>query len=145
VDSFILINNILPNDPEVNNRRDLAEYLFNLHASYLPKFNNSIHSNFPREFKLIGNYPNPFNPITNIVYEVPTRTDVEIKIYDILGNLINSLKVAAQNPGKHTITWNGKNSINTDVASGVYIYRFMASPSSGQATFQSTSKFILLK
>ncbi len=72
----------------------------------------------PEEFSLSQNYPNPFNPSTRIKYIVPTRSQVTIDIYDLLGKHIDQLVNGLKEPGSHEIDWKAG-----DVASGVYIYR----------------------
>ncbi len=73
-------------------------------------------------FKLHQNYPNPFNPSTTIVYETPTKGNVQVSIYDINGRLIKTLINAPQSAGAHRVTWQGFNQSGQKVASGVYIY-----------------------
>ncbi|MBN1639170.1 MAG: T9SS type A sorting domain-containing protein, partial [Ignavibacteriales bacterium] len=72
----------------------------------------------PTEFALEQNYPNPFNPTTKIEYSIANAGLVELKIYNILGEEITTLVNEIQNPGKHTIEFNG-----IDLSSGVYFYR----------------------
>ncbi|MBU0474345.1 MAG: T9SS type A sorting domain-containing protein [Bacteroidetes bacterium] len=100
----------------------------------------------PKEFKIIGNYPNPFNPSTNIKYVLPCNSDVEIKIYDIMGSEIRTLEVANQATGYHEIMWNGESNEGVAVASGIYIYTLKAkSLEMNLDKFSGSSKFILLK
>ena len=77
----------------------------------------------PTEFSLDQNYPNPFNPVTTISFDVANGTHIEIKVYDILGNYINTLTSKYYVAGEHDIQWNGTNNSNVDVPSGVYIYQ----------------------
>ncbi|MCF8266962.1 MAG: T9SS type A sorting domain-containing protein [Ignavibacteriales bacterium] len=75
-----------------------------------------------RSFKVIGNYPNPFNPSTTIAYSIPQKSDVKVNIYDVNGQLIKEIVNESLDAGKHFVTWNGTNQTNSSVASGVYIY-----------------------
>ena len=77
----------------------------------------------PTEFSLDQNYPNPFNPVTTISFDVANGTHIEIKVYDILGNYINTLTSKYYVAGEHDVQWNGTNNSNVDVPSGVYIYQ----------------------
>ena len=80
----------------------------------------------PTDFKLFQNYPNPFNPETVIRYHLPTASQVELAIYNILGQKVRILVSRTLEPGAHKISWNGRNDARVAVASGVYIYRLQA-------------------
>jgi len=80
----------------------------------------------PVSFALYQNYPNPFNPSTTIRYELQSASSVELSVYDITGRKIATLVNAKQNPGLHTVTWNGKKSDGTSAASGIYFYRLVS-------------------
>ncbi len=80
-------------------------------------------SNNPKDFELYSNYPNPFNPETTIKYTLPPDKSiysVKIKIYNVLGQLINTLINEPQSPGLHKIKWNGKNTAGQNMPSGIY-------------------------
>lgn len=78
----------------------------------------------PVEFKL-SNYPNPFNPLTNISFTLPESGPVTLKIYDIKGRLVKTLSDnSVFKKGEHNIIWDGTDDSNIFSASGVYIYRF---------------------
>jgi pectate lyase len=82
--------------------------------------------NFPTRFKLDGNYPNPFNPVTNIQYSLPEAATVDLRVYDVLGREVASLlNRQQQQPGIHTVQFDA---LRNNLASGVYIYRIMAIP-----------------
>ncbi len=68
-------------------------------------------------------YPNPFNPDTNIAFNVKKAGKVELSLYNIRGQKINTLVNDDMQPGNHTITWNGKDANGKGVASGVYFAR----------------------
>lgn len=82
------------------------------------------------EFTLSSNYPNPFNPITSIRYNLKTNSEVTITIYDLLGNVINKLFKGTQNAGSKKINWNATNNAGDQVSSGVYIYKIETNNSS---------------
>ena len=98
-------------------------------ASGLYSLNKKTYENVvetPKEYGLLGNYPNPFNPTTKISYNLPRMSDVELKIYDILGHEVKSFFISSQSAGTQNIVWNGTNNYNEQVSSGIYIYRFKA-------------------
>jgi hypothetical protein len=83
---------------------------------------------------IIENYPNPFNPKTTISYQIPHPGIIKLQIYNIKGQLIETLVNECQNAGKHAIIWNAENN-----SSGVYFYKITA----GIQT--QTGKCLLLK
>ena len=93
----------------------------------------------PVEFALQQNYPNPFNPSTTIRYSLPRISDVEITIYNILGQKVFSHILKNQPAGTYNFTWDGRNIQKQVVASGMYIYRLKA------GEFLNTRKMLLLR
>lgn len=73
-----------------------------------------------KSFKLIKNYPNPFNSSTTFEYELDIVSVVEIKIFDLLGREIYSKRIGNQNPGLYKFTLNGKDNNGLDLQSGIY-------------------------
>jgi hypothetical protein len=92
----------------------------------------------PTEFK-ISAYPNPFNPSTTIVYSLPTYSDVEVSIYDLLGNEIWSVTERNKSAGINKIVWNGKNNFGMQVGSGIYFCRISTKE------YSSLIKLVLMK
>jgi plastocyanin len=80
----------------------------------------------PQATKLLGNYPNPFNPSTSIQYTLGQETHVTLKIYNTLGQEVATLVNEVQPAGYKTAIWNGRNDFGASVASGVYIYTLQA-------------------
>ncbi|KPL26768.1 MAG: hypothetical protein AMS23_00210 [Bacteroides sp. SM1_62] len=80
----------------------------------------------PDYYYLAQNYPNPFNSRTTITYALPERSQVNIKVYDILGQEIITLKNEVQDRGEDFVEWDGRNKNGKMVASGMYIYRLTA-------------------
>ncbi len=70
-----------------------------------------------------NNYPNPFNPETTIAFSVPTTGPASLKIYNLKGQLIRTLVDDVREAGNHTVVWNGKDSNDSSVSSGLYFYR----------------------
>jgi len=80
----------------------------------------------PANFVLLQNVPNPFNPETDIRFELPQASQVELKIYNMLGQAVRTLVNRPFGAGYHSIRWNGADDAGNQVASGVYIYRMRA-------------------
>lgn len=97
----------------------------------------------PAEFKLIGNFPNPFNPSTNIRFSLAEPSAIKVYIYNVLGQKIQTLTKSGLPSGIHQITWDGLNELGQEVTSGLYIIRFEARYS-GQ-TFQDVKRILLIK
>jgi flagellar hook assembly protein FlgD len=90
-------------------------------------------------YALSDNYPNPFNSITNIEYELKTGSHVDVSVYNILGQRINTLVDRTESAGQHSTIWNGTNFEGDPVPTGIYFYRIEA------GTFTETKKMLLLK
>ncbi len=82
----------------------------------------------------LGNYPNPFNPATNISFNLPTADHATLNVYNVRGALVTTLFNGSLEAGNHVVTWDG-----STVASGVYFYRLTTSEGS------QTRKMLLLK
>ncbi len=80
----------------------------------------------PTRFALNQNYPNPFNPETNISFYIPEKSEVNLTVYNILGQKVRTLVDGPLESGPHTVTWNGKNESGSMVASGIYFYKLNA-------------------
>ncbi|NWG28072.1 MAG: T9SS type A sorting domain-containing protein [Ignavibacteriaceae bacterium] len=93
----------------------------------------------PEKFNLYPNYPNPFNPATNIRFEIPEYSFVSIKVYNVLGKEITTLLEKELSPGSHTIDWEAKDSNNELLPSGVYLIRLTA------GKYTHSVKAVLLK
>jgi hypothetical protein len=77
--------------------------------------------------KLHGNYPNPFNPTTSIKFDLSKSQNVEITIYNTKGQLVKQLVNGTFNAGSHNVRWDGTDSNNRSVSSGIYMYKFNTS------------------
>ncbi len=96
-------------------------------------------TNIPQDFELSQNYPNPFNPTTKIEFALPKQTRITLKVFDILGREVATLVDGSFGTGRFVYEWNGKNSQNISVASGVYFYQLRA------GNFVQSKKMLLLK
>ncbi len=83
----------------------------------------------PHQFAINPNYPNPFNPVTTITYELDRTVVVSLKIYDVLGREVRTLVNTQQATGIHTVVWDGKNNAGIPVTSGTYISRLQSETS----------------
>ncbi len=77
----------------------------------------------PEQYALYQNFPNPFNPQTQIVYDLPEASQVRLTIYNLLGQAVAVLVNQEQQPGRYHIVWNGRSTNGRPVSSGVYFYR----------------------
>lgn len=99
---------------------------------------NPEEKNIPNGFSLEQNYPNPFNPTTQISFTLPENSLVNLKIYNITGQLIKSFD-GYYPPGTHTITWDGTNLNGENVGSGIYFYKLETEK------IKQTKKMLLIK
>ena len=76
-------------------------------------------------FNLLANYPNPFNSLTRIGFNLSTPAVLELSIYDLLGRRMKTILKEFRPPGSHFVYWNGRNENNQEVSSGVYIYELI--------------------
>ena len=93
----------------------------------------------PNQFKVYDAYPNPFNPVTTLRYQLPEANLVSVTIYDMAGKEVKTLIHQQQNQGLHTIQWNGTNNLGNTVSAGIYLYQVQS------GVYNQTNKMILLK
>ena len=93
----------------------------------------------PKEFALLGNYPNPFNPVTTLRFDLDYTSKVNVTIYNILGNEIITLQNGELNAGRHALQWNANNAYGQKVPSGLYLYKVTSDNRS------LTGKMLLMK
>ena len=94
---------------------------------------------FPFTYKLHSAYPNPFNPITTLRYDVPEDALVNITIYDMIGRGVKTLIDDQQTAGYRSLQWNATNDAGQPVSAGLYLYTIQA------GEFRQTKKMVLLK
>ncbi|NQV16938.1 MAG: choice-of-anchor D domain-containing protein [Armatimonadetes bacterium] len=100
---------------------------------------NSENTLIPVTTALIGNYPNPFNPETNISFSLKDAGNVSLEIYNVKGEKVRTLINGHLDAAYHNIIWNGKNEYNQNIASGVYFYKFKTSD------YSKIRKMLLIK
>ena len=91
------------------------------------------------DYKLIKNYPNPFNPVTTLRYNLPENSHVNITIYDMLGRQVKNLINQTQDAGYRSVRWNATDDYGKPVSAGIYLYQIQA------GEFVQTKKMMLLK
>ncbi len=93
----------------------------------------------PLTFAVSRNYPNPFNPSTTIEYQLPQQREVELIVYNTLGQKVRTLLRQSAPAGYHKVIWDGRNDSGQPVASGIYLYRFSA------GDYRMIRKMVLLR
>ncbi len=96
--------------------------------------NEELYSDSPYQFKLYENYPNPFNPTTQIQYDIASTSDVRIRVFDVVGRQVQTLVNSQQSPGTYTVSFDASN-----LSSGVYFYRIET------GSFVDTKQMMLIK
>ena len=95
--------------------------------------------NGPTDFALHDNFPNPFNPSTQIRFDMPITGDVRFTIYNMLGQKVREYQMNSLSAGYHTLTWNATNDIGDAVSAGIYFYQIKTKE------FLKTKRMVLLK
>ncbi len=93
----------------------------------------------PDDFSLFHNYPNPANPSTTVKFGLPSKSNVRLQVFDVLGRRVAVLADGPMEAGYHEILWDGRNESGGYVSSGIYFYKLQ----SGE--FTSVKKMIILK
>jgi len=122
------------NNHDINTNEELINFFLQYRLSdFIPelKIDNLI---FPKKFSFNQAYPNPFNPATNIQFDLPEDTDVLLEVYDISGRIIEELHNSTMQAGYHSITWDA-----TMYSSGIYFVKLHA------GKFHRTQKLMLVK
>ncbi|MBI5216735.1 MAG: T9SS type A sorting domain-containing protein [Ignavibacteriae bacterium] len=101
----------------------------------------ALDDNLPKETRLYSNFPNPFNPTTEIKYDLHEDAFVSLIVYDVLGREVQTLLNGMESAGYNSVPFNA-----SALPSGVYFYRFSATPVSGQTgSFTDIKKMLLAK
>jgi len=80
-------------------------------------------SSSQKEVVLLPNVPNPFDPYTQVSFNLPYEGRIDVGVYDVLGRRVRALVEGLSKPGLHTVIWNGRDNSGRDVASGTYFLR----------------------
>jgi len=100
---------------------------------------NPNFSILPISYKIYNSYPNPFNPITTIRYDLPEDAIVNITIYDMMGRVVKNMVNNMESAGYKSVRWNATNDAGFPVSAGIYLYMIQA------GEFRQTKKMVLLK
>jgi len=100
---------------------------------------DSDESLIPKEFALYENYPNPFNPTTQIAVDLPEAATTDITVWNIMGQKVATLYSGDLNAGHHTLNFDGRDNNGNQLSSGMYIYRVTA------GKYNATKKMTLMK
>jgi hypothetical protein len=76
-----------------------------------------------RPFRVYQNFPNPFRSSTVIQFDLPERTAITLRVYDVQGRLVRTLEDDAFDAGRHQVTWDGKDEAGRGAPAGIYFYR----------------------
>jgi hypothetical protein len=104
-----------------------------------PFVRSQVSQVMPNDYALNQNFPNPFNPSTAIRFALPRAAQVELVVYNTLGQKVATVVDGEMGAGHHAVVWEGRNDGGQAVASGVYFYRLSA------GDFHQTRKMMLLK
>jgi hypothetical protein len=103
------------------------------------KIVSGVEDMVPKTFSLYQNFPNPFNPVTRIQFDLPRSTHVRLSIYNVKGELVATVINKDMDRGRYEILWAGVDDRGKAVSSGVYFYRIAA------GTFVQTRKMLVIK
>jgi hypothetical protein len=134
---YVFNNGYAPGAAELSNERTIR-FTTEAPENYVAPLGMED-ENLPTGFQLLAAFPNPFNPITTIRFQLPINSDVKMSVYDILGREVVILLNEQKNIGTHTIQWNGVNRFGQNVASGTYFVVLNA------GNFQQIQKVLLIK
>ena len=123
----------------VNIYPQVGESRFTLTVAYSALTSNDEPANLPGSFILHPAYPNPFNPITTLCYDLPEQAHVTLTVYDLIGREITQLVNTTQEAGFRSVQWNATDSFGKPVSAGVYFYEIQAGRSLG------SQKIVLVK
>ena len=122
---------------EVTN--DGCNYLIHTVVSYLPQVGVEETPQTPKVFTLSQNYPNPTSWVTSISYQLPKKSGVSLKLYDVKGRFVKTLADGTMEPGFHSVTWNTCDNNGKKLVSGIYFYRLETNE------YIKTRKLIILR
>ena len=109
--------------PNEKSGEALIARIFDWFSLLTPVYESKNERPIEKGFLLKQNFPNPFNPTTEISFSLPSKEKMTLTIYNVAGQRIRTLFNGMKNAGVHSIQWDGKDASGNQVASGVYIYR----------------------
>jgi hypothetical protein len=118
---------------------DVNIYNYSRRENPISALKENMGERIPAQFTLEQNFPNPFNPSTEIRFSIPAAQNVELKIFNVLGQQVRSLLSQEMSVGYHQIQWDGNNDAGKQLSTGIYYYRLKAGKN------VSIKKMILVK
>ncbi len=119
-------------------------YLTSLAYSYkLVDVKDNLAGSVPSEYYLKQNYPNPFNPSTTIEFGIPTGANIQLLVYDMLGQVVKEVFHGFKTAGNYRYSWNAEDNFGNKLPSGIYFYELRAKANDN--LFTQMKKMILLK
>jgi hypothetical protein len=115
---------------------EVEDYIVTIHENTAVK---SDEFDVPLEWRLYSNYPNPFNPLTQISYSVLDKSHVNITVFNIQGIKVRTLQNGIQKAGHYSIKWDARDDAGQNLSSGIYLCKMMT------AQYQETITMILLR
>ncbi len=122
------------------NKKDTVEFVISDAQGILGVKSIIVSFAGPTVYTLDQNFPNPFNPVTTIHYQLPVDSRVSIIVYDILGREVRALVNEAKPAGFYSVQFDARN-----IASGAYFYRMLAVALTGKGSYSSVKKIMVLK
>ncbi len=138
-DSSLQVLDIQPDRDGTDHLYDIEEIEFNgvvYDIADLLDIENEI---LPENFSLYYPYPNPFNPITKINFDVANSEIIHLKVFDLNGSLVRTLNSSKLDIGKYTVEWDARDDKGFYISSGVYFIQFMSK------SYRDTKKVLLIK
>ncbi len=108
-------------------------------SGYVDQMIKDLLEFIPNNFSLSKNYPNPFNPVTNLDFSIPKRSNVTLRVFNMMGQEVVTLINEKKSYGNYSISWNGLDTKGVNVASGVYFAELRT------RNARSITKMLLLK
>jgi hypothetical protein len=134
-----LIASVTSEDGETNPNYTTATSFFRLFSRTTAVEAPRAGENIPTDYALSQNFPNPFNPTTEIAFQIARSGHAELSIYNIAGEKVRTLIAGNMTPGSHSIKWDGKDEGGRRLASGTYVYQLKA------GNFSEAKKMLLLQ
>jgi Leucine-rich repeat (LRR) protein len=144
-DTSIVLNNLSNNTTyycrvtAIDKYLNESDYSNEIQVTPISTGIDELGNTMPTTYSLEQNYPNPFNPVTTISYSLPKSVEINLVIYNILGQHIQTLYDGYQMAGFKKLKWYGKNDFGENVNSGVYFYQLIT------PEFNQVKKLILLR
>ena len=136
IDTSVLLNSgkyYLEVEAQPTSYSWMFPYSFILHSTPVTAVENNTPT-VAEGFRLLQNFPNPFNPSTNISFHIPSKSYVSLQIFDILGREVTKLVSGEMEAGDHSVIWNA-----SAMSTGTYFYRLQS------GDFVETKKLVLIK